>query len=125
MEVHEHPQLEGSSGAITAPIDHNDFRGVEHFIARHNAYSTWEARRYLSLRVDTPEAWDALTRRQKLKYRSLERWWFAPIYFLGTYLVRHGFLDGIPGLDYALLKMNYFQQIRLKIAEQRAENGSN
>lgn len=119
MEVHEHPQLEGSIGVISAPLDHIDFRGVEHFIARHNAYSNWEARRYLSLRADTPAVWKALTARQKLKYLLLKRSWFAPVYFLGTYLLMLGFLDGVAGFDYALMKMNYFQQIRLKIAEQR------
>jgi hypothetical protein len=124
MEVHEHPHLEGSTGIIHAPLDHNDFRGIEHFIARHNAYSTWEARRYLSLRSDTPNVWGALTRRQRFKYRLIEHWWFAPIYFLGTFILKLGFLDGMRGLDYALLKMNYFQQVRLKIAEQRAQTGT-
>ncbi|MDO8801625.1 glycosyltransferase family 2 protein [Phenylobacterium sp.] len=119
MEVHEHPQLGGSTGAISAQIDHLDFRGVEHFIARHNAYANWETRRYLSLSA-TPEGRSALTARQKWKYHLLERWWFAPMYFFGTYLLKLGFLDGIAGLDYALLKMNYFHQIRLQIAERRA-----
>jgi glycosyltransferase involved in cell wall biosynthesis len=116
MEVHEHPILSGAIGEIAAPIDHQDFRGLRHFIARHNEYSSWEARRYLAMRAD-PAVWEGLTRRQRLKYQNLSRWWFPAAYFLLTYVIRGGWLDGRAGLDYAWLKFIYFYEIRLKIAE--------
>ena len=120
MEVHEHPHLDGAAGEIAARIDHLDYRGIEHFIARHNAYSTWEVHRRAQL-IDggDPAAWARLTKRQKTKYRSLDKWWFAPMYFLGTYIVKLGFLDGSAGLHYALLKFAYFHDIKLKIDEAR------
>lgn len=40
MEIHEHPVLNGSVGAITAPIDHRDDRDLHHYIAKHNEYSS-------------------------------------------------------------------------------------
>lgn len=121
MEVHEHPHLDGPTGEIVARIDHLDFRGIEHFIARHNAYSTWEAhRRAQLLAADDRSAWERLTKRQQSKYRSLDAWWFAPFYFLLTYVARLGFLDGAAGLHYALLKFGYFHDIKLKIDERRA-----
>lgn len=49
MEVHEHPVIEGNCGKINTKVDHNDYKGLEAYIQRHNAYSTWEARRFLSL----------------------------------------------------------------------------
>ena len=125
MEVHEHPVLSGSIGEITAPIEHNDFRGLKHYIAKHNEYSTWEAARYLRLagceggnvgRFKGKE-WDNLTARQKKKYCNLAKWWFAPAYFVMTYFVKRGFLDGSVGLHFALMKTIYFYQIRLKIIE--------
>lgn len=119
MEVHEHPQLVGPTEEITAKIDHLDFRGIEHFIARHNGYSTWEAHRRAQLRRDGSDAWKRLTKRQRTKYRSLDRWWFAPFYFLVTYVLQLGFLDGPAGLDYALFKFGYFHDIKLKIDELR------
>lgn len=120
MEVHEHPHLEGETGEIAARIDHLDFRGIEHFLARHNAYSTWEVhRRAQLLGGDDPAAWARLTDRQKTKYRSLDTWWFAAFYFLGTYFGKLGFLDGSAGLHYALLKFAYFHNIKLKIEEAR------
>jgi glycosyltransferase involved in cell wall biosynthesis len=126
MEVHEHPVLEGSIGEISAPIEHNDFRGLKHYIAKHNEYSSWEAARYLRLagcegekvgRFEGQE-WENLTARQKKKYRNLAKWWFAPAYFMVSYFLKKGFIDGAVGFHFSLLKAVYFYQIRLKIREQ-------
>lgn len=38
--------LNGSVGAIAALIDHRDDRGLHHSIAKHNEYSSWEAKRF-------------------------------------------------------------------------------
>lgn len=122
MEVHEHPVLHGSIGEIHAPIEHNDFRGLKHYIAKHNEYSSWEAARYLRLVDEKGPEWEGLTERQKKKYRNLAKWWFAPAYFMATYILKKGFVDGAAGLNFALLKAIYFFQIRLKIKE--AHKGS-
>jgi glycosyltransferase involved in cell wall biosynthesis len=116
MEVHEHPILDGPLGEIAATIDHEDFRGLHKHLARHNDYSSWEARRWLALAGDST-TWAGLTRRQKLKYRNLPHWWYAPAYFLFTYVIRLGFLDGRAGLGFAWLKFVYLTEARLKIIE--------
>ena len=116
MEVHEHPVLQGPVGEIGARIDHLDFRGLHHFIDRHNSYSTWEANRYLQLRA-IPKGAQQLSQRQNAKYRYMARWWFPAAYFMLTYVVRGGFLDGRAGFVYASFKAYYFLQIREKIAE--------
>lgn len=126
MEVHEHPVLEGSIGEIKSPIEHNDFRGLKHYIAKHNEYSSWEASRYLRLQRagnrepgagcdGSSSEWDGLTDRQQKKYRHLAKWWFAPGYFLATYILKKGFLDGAAGFHFALHKAIYFYQIRVKV----------
>jgi glycosyltransferase involved in cell wall biosynthesis len=120
MEVHEHPILVGPIGEIGAPIDHLDFRGLHHFIARHNSYSTWEAYRYLQL--DKKDA-RQFSFRQNAKYRHIARWWFPIAYFIFTYIVRRGFLDGRAGFVYASFKAYYFFQIREKIAELITQHG--
>lgn len=116
MEVHEHPILNGRVGEIAEPIEHKDLRGLHHFIAQHNEYSSWEARRYIAL-INNPVAWSCLTSRQKLKYRNLRHWWYAPAYFFATYFWKRGFLDGGPGLCHAVCKFTYFFDIRCKILE--------
>jgi hypothetical protein len=75
-------------------------------------------------------AWFASYRDRKLKYRNLRRRWYAPGYFPGTYLWKGVFLDGGPGLGYAIFKFTYFFEIRGKILEapavqsQRPEAGA-
>lgn len=120
MEVHEHPILNGRVGEIRTRIVHEDFKGMEAYLARHNAYSTWEAKRYLHLRRDG-DGWAALTRRQRIKYRLLGSWLLGPSYFLAAYICKLGFLDGKAGLLLALHKMMYFLQIKAKIDELAAK----
>lgn len=122
MEIHEHPVIEGSVGEIRAPIEHNDFRGIEKFLDRHRDYARWEARRYLSLTVEAQQAAPHLTNRQRFKYRHLDRWWYPWFYFLFTYVLKRGFLDGRAGFSYAFYKAWYFQTIRLLISELRAKS---
>lgn len=146
MEIHEHPILDGAIGEIKAPIEHNEYRGLHHYIAKHNEYASWEAGRYLQLvggsvkaeggdlrsvprskattrpdsavlKTGPSEEWKGLTERQKKKYRNLTKWWAAPVYFLRGYFWKRGFLDGAAGFHFAFLKAVYFYQIRLKIKE--------
>ena len=117
MEVHEHPLIDGTLGEIFAPIDHRDDRGVAKFIERHKDYALWEARRTRQLRSSGPEVWNQLTKRQKKKYRNIDKWWFAWAYFAWTYLAKRGFLDGLPGFSYAFYKLWYFWTIMLLLRE--------
>jgi hypothetical protein len=119
MEVHEHPIVKAPVGEIRSPIDHLDYRGLHQFIHRHNSYSTWEANRYLEL-GGMGNAKQQFSGRQNVKYRFITRWWFPFAYFMLTYIVRGGFLDGRAGFVYASFKAYYFQQIREKIAELKA-----
>ena len=138
MEVHEHPVLQGSVGELKSKIDHNDFKGLHSYIAKHNEYSSWEARRYMKLQIagatmrasttatavtetgTTPNVFadsEHFTATQRRKYNNLTRWWLAPAYFLYTFVYKLGFLDGRAGYAFARMKAIYFWQIRLKIAE--------
>lgn len=44
MEVHERVIVEGPVGRLKTPLIHDDFKGLEAYIDRHNKYSTWEAK---------------------------------------------------------------------------------
>jgi glycosyltransferase involved in cell wall biosynthesis len=48
MEIHEHPILNGKVGSIKSKIDHQDFRGVAHYVSKHNDYAWWEANRFFT-----------------------------------------------------------------------------
>jgi glycosyltransferase involved in cell wall biosynthesis len=121
MEVHEHPILVGSTGAIRAVLEHKDDRGYAHWLAKHNDYSTWEAHRlHALLRATGEEGRPSLTWRQKAKYHGVGRFWFPWAQFFYGYVAKAGFLDGYPGFVYACSKAVYFWHIGVKVRELRA-----
>lgn len=119
MEVHEHPVLHGTIGGIQSRLQHHGYNGLAHHIAKHNEYSTWEANRYLWLAQAEQQFWSALTRRQRFKYKHLARWWLPWLYFIAAYVAKKGFMDGWTGWTFARLKMRYFDEIRLKIIDEK------
>ena len=118
MEIHEHPLIEGTVGELDSPIDHRDFRGLARFLERHIDYARWEALRYIQIRPYLHERSLDYTSRQLFKYRNINSRWFASFYFIYTYIVRLGILDGLPGYKYACYKKWYFQTVRNLIREQ-------
>lgn len=114
MEVHEHPIIKGKVGKFKSAIDHNDYKGLEHYINRHNAYSSWEAKRFLALQN---KGLDELTARQRLKYKLMKTGLLPTAFFLGSYVLKLGFMDGLPGYFWARYKAHYFLQIQTKIKE--------
>ncbi len=113
MEVHEHPIIEGRIGVIKSKVVHKDFKNLDHYIAKHNAYSTWEAQRYLQLK----EAQNGyLSLNQKIKYGLLNTGFLPMVYFIGAYFLKFGFLDGKEGFYLARFKAHYFFQIQAKVA---------
>ena len=116
MEIHEHLQLrrKNAEGGIRACMEHHDKRSFESHVAKHREYAKWEANRYRQL-MSRPERWNALTPRQKVKYRNLTKWWLAPAYFAVCYIRKLGFLDGYAGLRFALFKAWYFALVRREV----------
>ncbi len=117
VEVHEHPILDGAVGRIQAPAAHDERRGLDSYIGKHNNYSTWEAHRFVAIETEGDGIWDSLTRRQKFKYKHVNKWWFATTYFVHAFILKKGFLDGRAGFVFASLKREYYSHIRLKILE--------
>ena len=127
MEIHEHlqskvsgdkSQVSGREGEIRARLEHHDKRSFESHVAKHREYAKWEVNRYRQLMAH-PERWEALTPRQKVKYRNLTKWWLAPAYFAVCYIRKLGFLDGYAGLRFALFKAWYFSLIRKQLRDEQ------
>jgi glycosyltransferase involved in cell wall biosynthesis len=122
MEIHEHPIINGSIGKIKSTIIHKDYNSLEHYISKHNSYSSWEANRYLSLKKDKAIK---LTLRQQIKYNLIENGLLPYLYFFGTYILKAGFLDGMSGYYFARFKLFYFFQIQVKIKEYKKHSEKN
>lgn len=118
MEIHEHPVINGRVEVLPAQIVHRDYKGVEHYIAKHNSYSTWEAHRF----IQTGKLKSQFTFRQKVKYALLDSWLLGIIYFFYSYFIRGGIWDGKAGLIFGLFKMQYFFHIKCKINELKRWN---
>ncbi|MGF7081425.1 glycosyltransferase family 2 protein [Mucilaginibacter sp. UYCu711] len=116
MEIHEHPIITGPLGVINAKIDHRDFRGLAHYIEKHNEYAFWEAERFTKTIADHSKL-EMLTWKQRLKYRLIKSVFLGPAYFFGSFILLGGFRDGARGFVFAILKMSYFTQIYCKLRE--------
>ena len=116
MEIHEHiiPRREEAAHTIAARLEHHDKRSLESYFRKHEEYAKWEANRYRMLiaKYGTIANVPNLTARQRQKYANITKWWFAPTYFIVSYVVKCGFLDGRPGYVFARNKMRYFGKIR-------------
>lgn len=126
MEVHERVVVDGAIGRLMTPLVHEDFKGLEAYIARHNAYSTWEAHlRHRFLRTgnygeDTIRP--RLLGNSQERRRALKRWIirlpFEPwLWFLYHYVVRLGCLEGRRGLIACQIRASYIAQVRAKVYE--------
>jgi glycosyltransferase involved in cell wall biosynthesis len=123
--VNEVLEIDGLIGELKEPLDHFPFsKGVAHWIAKHNVYSTMEAKLiaqgggllHPSLRTALRDP-DFHTRRlhqKALFYRFPARPLFKWLYMVA---VRRSFLDGWAGMTYATLQAIYEYFIVLKTNE--------
>ncbi len=126
--VHEHMIVDGTSGYLQHLLLHEDRRGLEHFFAKHNRYSTLEAQEIF----DKPEPWpgvgrfltDRVTRRRFGKSRILPYlpmpWMWRLIYM---FFIRLGFMDGRAGWLLCNFISSYEFFVQLKFRELVRLNG--
>ncbi|MES2775200.1 MAG: glycosyltransferase family 2 protein [Bacteroidota bacterium] len=120
MEIHEHPVLTGETGVIRSKIDHQDYRGVSHYVAKHSEYASWEAGRFIKA-YDDAKVSSNWTWKQRIKYRLMRTPFIGPAFFCGSYFLMGGFRDGKRGFAFAILKMSYFTQVYCKIRELQSQ----
>lgn len=122
-EVNEVMVVDGDIADLTAHFDHYPFsKGLDHWISKHNVYSKMEAQ--VIAKGDIKPSWktalldrDFNNRRlhqKALFYRMPGRPFIKLGYML---LVRRAFLDGWPGIRYAILQAIYEYFIVLKTKE--------
>lgn len=130
MEIHERVVVQGRVGSLKTPLIHEDFKGLEAYITRHNKYSTWEARvryRYLTTgrygeTTIAPRLFgNAQERRRFLKALIIRLPFEQHLWFFYHYIVRFGFLEGRPGLIACQIRASYIAQTRAKLYELRLQ----
>ncbi|MBC7756413.1 MAG: glycosyltransferase family 2 protein [Bdellovibrio sp.] len=123
-EINEVLVVDGDIVDLTQPFDHYPFsKGLDHWISKHNTYSRMEAEVIAKGALIKP-SWriglfghDFSERRihQKAIFYSLPARPF--IKFIYMLIARRAFLDGWPGIRYAILQAIYEYFIVLKTTE--------
>ncbi|WP_231586366.1 glycosyltransferase family 2 protein [Cupriavidus basilensis] len=121
---------DGPVGELSGYLDHFPFsKGLSHWIARHNGYSSLEAQQTIDNRRGKADfsLREALFARDFHRRRAHQKELFFRLplrplaKFLLLYLGKRGFLDGRAGLTYAILQSIYEYFIVIKTRELRAQ----
>jgi hypothetical protein len=105
---------------------HEDFKGLDAYIDRHNRYSTWEA--LLRQQYIADGTWGLETvkasflgnlqeRRRWLKAIALYVPFEPQLWFIYHYFLRLALLEGRPGLIASRIRANYIADVRAKMYE--------
>lgn len=135
MEVHERIQMDGEIGWLTTPLIHEDYKGLEAYIDRHNKYSTWEAKvrdqflregKWGDISIQPRLFGNAQERRRFLKRIAMRLPGEAWLWFLYHYFLRLGLLEGRPGFIASQIRSQYIANVRAKMyaLRQQHEMGS-
>jgi glycosyltransferase involved in cell wall biosynthesis len=126
--VHEHMLVDGPTAYIKGLLLHEDRRGIEHFVAKHNRYSTLEAQELYATLTPWPGIsaliHDRMARRRFLKTRvlpSLPVPWFWKLLYMFIFL--EGFMDRAAGWNLCLFISTYEYFIHVKYKELIRLNG--
>ena len=123
--INEEYHTDGKIGILKGHLLHYSFnKGFHAWFEKHNRYSTMEAEKIVE---DNPRKIyirqlfyaDPLIRRKTIK----KLFYLLPgrpiLMFVALYFVRLGFLDGVPGLTFCLLRSFYEFMIDCKVKELR------
>lgn len=126
-EINEVLVIDGDIADLAQPFDHYPFsKGLDHWIGKHNAYSRMEAEVIATGALIKPLWRVALFGRDFNERRVHQKAIFyglparPVIKFIYMLLVRRAFLDGWPGIRYAILQAVYEYFIVLKTKEMQA-----
>jgi glycosyltransferase involved in cell wall biosynthesis len=122
--INEEYHATGRVDCLSAHLDHYPFnKGFAEWLAKHNRYSTMEARLFEERRSQPPAGsifqHDPVLRRKAIKERVYRLPGRPLLMFLALYVVRGGFLEGRAGLTFCLLRAWYEFMIDLKRRELR------
>ncbi|MGA7909864.1 MAG: glycosyltransferase family 2 protein [Candidatus Sulfotelmatobacter sp.] len=125
MEVHEHVVVHGAARRLRHPLIHRNVESLSRYIRKHDEYSNWESRVLLHGAADH-DLPASLRGSQAQRRRWLKRKLFAVpgspvLLFLYRYILRLGFLDGVPGMIYCGFQAVQMFHTKAKIYELKSK----
>lgn len=120
VEGHYQPFSKLPVGRIKSKITHSDPDLLFDYFSRHNRYSDWEA----ELRVNQDMRLSVRTSRTA-NGMLFDRIPFKPLFFfVYSYILRKGWLDGKAGFHYSMALSFYYWQISVKSLEKKLNEKS-
>ncbi|HUO16876.1 MAG TPA: glycosyltransferase family 2 protein [Verrucomicrobiae bacterium] len=121
MEIHEHVVVDGPTARLEHPLIHHNVESLSRYIQKHDEYSNWESRVLLE-NANADELQASFFGNQAQRRRWLKKKLFAVpgsplLLFVYRYVVRGGFLDGVPGLIYCSFQAVQMFHTKAKIYE--------
>jgi len=130
MEIHEHVVVDGTTAELRNALVHHNVDPLSRYILKHNEYSNWEARVLLKPEGDpedgpeddleemTADLFGTQAQRRRWLKRNFYRLPGSPVLlFLYRFVLRLGFLDGVPGLIYCTFQAVQMFHSKAKIYE--------
>ncbi len=129
MEVHEHVVVNGPKARLESPLIHHNVDSLSRYIQKHDEYSNWESRVLLQGELGNSDLPPALFGTQAQRRRWLKKKLYgvpgSPVLlFLYRYILRGGFLDGVPGLIYCGFQAVQMFHTKAKIYEVSRPRGN-
>jgi len=124
--VNEQVVVSGEPGYLANDLIHEDQKGLAAWVAKHNRYSSLEAREYLKVQqgmagadhvAQADDRPDVRTQKHKRIFMRLPLRPWARFFYM--YVWKRGFLDGKPGFLYSVLKAIQEFHISCKMYELR------
>jgi glycosyltransferase involved in cell wall biosynthesis len=125
IEIHEHVVVDGPTAQLRNALVHHNVDSLSRYILKHNEYSNWEARVLLRPEGNSSseeevkaDLFGTQTQRRRWLKRNLYRLPGSPVLlFFYRYILRLGFLDGVPGLIYCTFQAVQMFHTKAKIYE--------
>ncbi len=120
----EGQRVEGATGELENDLIDENLRGIAEWFCRQNLYSSRDANYELQIESDPLNVKalfgvDAVERRVALKRVAMKLPFRALAYFLYSYVLRFGFLEGRDGLMFCIMKALYQEMVLIKKYDQK------
>jgi len=128
MEVHEHVIVNGPVRRLKHKLVHRNVDSLARYIQKHNEYSNWEARVWSGVAGGDalpPKLFGSQAQRRRWFRKYFLCWPGSPLaFFVYKYILRAGFLDGVPGLIYCAFQAIQFFHVKAKLYEMESSSAT-
>jgi glycosyltransferase involved in cell wall biosynthesis len=129
-DINEEYHTKGKSGYMKEHFIHYPFnKGIAFWFERHNRYSSMESKALVREMQEKMRWQDLYSKTPTIRRKAFKQLFYRLpcrpfVAFLYLYVIRLGFMDGIPGYTYVRMRQMFEKMVDLKVKElRRREKG--